>query len=69
MCKIKVPCADCHMRKEYAKYYDVHFWGDDCPYDCERYKKFAEYSKCFNDEQPAELKCKECPFRELCKGG
>lgn len=62
MADFKNPCIDCHKRKEYAKYYDFHFWGDDCPYDCKRYK----YYRCFTDGEPAELKCKECPYKDIC---
>ena len=28
-------CKDCPRRKYYAKAFDMHFWGEDCPYVCE----------------------------------
>lgn len=62
MSDFKNPCDSCHKRREAAKYYDMHFSGEDCPYDCKEYK----YYRCFTDGEPAELKCKECPYKDIC---
>ena len=34
------PCNDCPTRKTYAKLFDVHIWGEDCPYVCEKYDEW-----------------------------
>ena len=36
------PCKNCPTRKMYAKMFDFHFWGEDCPYECEEYNKWRE---------------------------
>ena len=28
-------CKDCPARKYYAKTFDMHFYGEDCPFECE----------------------------------
>lgn len=28
-------CKNCPRRKYYAKVYDMHFYGEDCPFVCE----------------------------------
>lgn len=35
------PCKDCDTRKTYALLFDVHISGDDCPYVCEKYERWA----------------------------
>lgn len=35
--KFVCPCKECKARKTLAKMYDMHVWGEDCPYDCRRY--------------------------------
>lgn len=35
------PCKDCDTRKTYALLFDVHITGDDCPYVCEKYERWA----------------------------
>jgi hypothetical protein len=25
-----------------ARAFDLHIWGDDCPYECEKYKRWRE---------------------------
>ena len=37
---MKDPCENCTTRKAYAKAFDMHFWGADCPYVCDRYEKY-----------------------------
>lgn len=39
------PCKNCHIRKMYAKTFDAHFWGEDCPYECEKYERWKEVQK------------------------
>lgn len=34
------PCESCHIRKWLAREFDTHIWGDDCPYECEKYKRW-----------------------------
>lgn len=28
------PCNTCLLRKAIARKFDVHIWGEDCPYEC-----------------------------------
>ena len=39
------PCKDCPARKWYAKRLDMHFWGEDCPYECTSYKKYKKFKE------------------------
>lgn len=32
------PCNDCVVRKRFAICFDMHFWGDDCPYECDAFE-------------------------------
>lgn len=32
------PCLNCATRKYYARCFDFHFSGDDCPYNCMEYE-------------------------------
>lgn len=34
------PCEHCKTRKFFAKRFDMHFYGEDCWYECERYEKW-----------------------------
>lgn len=34
------PCEKCDTRRTYAKCFDIHIWGDDCPYECEEYENW-----------------------------
>lgn len=34
------PCATCSARKYYAKAFDFHVWGEDCPYQCPKYDQW-----------------------------
>ena len=34
------PCESCKTRKFFAKRFDMHFYGEDCWYKCERYEKW-----------------------------
>lgn len=36
------PCENCDLRKVYAHMLDMHFTGEDCPYECEEYEKYKE---------------------------
>lgn len=29
-------CKDCQVRIYYSKVFDMHFYGEDCPFVCER---------------------------------
>ena len=29
-------CKDCPVRKFHAQFFDMHFWGEDCPFVCDR---------------------------------
>lgn len=31
------PCENCDLRKGFAKAFDMHFWGEGCPYKCDEY--------------------------------
>lgn len=35
-------CDKCHIRKMYAKRFDLHIWGEDCPYVCPKYDKWKK---------------------------
>ena len=39
---MKYPCAECEVRKTYAKLFDVHFFGEDCPQRCEEYEAWCK---------------------------
>lgn len=39
------PCVNCPTRKTYARIFDVHISGEDCPYECEAYMKYQEVMK------------------------
>ena len=39
---MKRPCDDCSTRKFYAKRFDIHFSGEDCPYYCDEYDKWKD---------------------------
>lgn len=34
------PCSQCRIRKMFARALDMHFWGEDCPYECEQYERW-----------------------------
>ena len=31
------PCENCVLRKGFAIAFDMHFWGEGCPYKCDEY--------------------------------
>lgn len=31
------PCKTCQLRQYFAHAFDMHFWGEDCPYQCDAY--------------------------------
>ena len=37
---IEDPCKNCPVRKWYAKNFDIHFWGADCPCECVKYERY-----------------------------
>jgi len=41
----KKPCTKCQIRKWYAKKFDLHFSGEDCPYVCEPYETWKAEQK------------------------
>ena len=32
------PCKKCPIRRKFARAFDMHFWGEDCPWECAVYK-------------------------------
>lgn len=38
------PCKSCVIRNEYANVFDMHFWGEDCPWECDDYKTWNCYT-------------------------
>ena len=34
------PCQRCQLRQYYAREYDMHFFGEDCPYRCDTYEEW-----------------------------
>ena len=38
----KCPCEHCETRKFFAKRFDMHFYGEDCWYECEKYEQWKE---------------------------
>ena len=38
--KESCPCLKCKIRIGYAKTFDIHFWGDDCPRVCDEFKEW-----------------------------
>ena len=32
-------CEKCKVRKWFASCFDVHFYGSDCPYKCEKFEQ------------------------------
>lgn len=39
---MEAPCKNCQTRKMYARIFDAQIWGEDCPYDCEKYERWKE---------------------------
>ena len=48
---MKRPCDDCSTRKFYAKKFDIHFSGEDCPYYCEEYDKWKDSREDLKDDE------------------
>ena len=46
------PCKQCSTRRVYATMFDMHFWGEDCPHECEEFEKWKAKEK---QEQNDEL--------------
>ncbi len=36
------PCKNCKVRKWYAKRMGIHFWGEECFYECDEYEKYKK---------------------------
>ncbi len=36
------PCNDCLYREMYARLFDAHFSGADCPYECEERERYLK---------------------------
>lgn len=34
------PCKECLLRLRVARAFDIHFWGDDCPWECVDYEEW-----------------------------
>lgn len=41
------PCKTCKRRQYFARVFDMHFWGEDCPYQCDMYDAY----KCYAEEE------------------
>ena len=41
MAEPKCPCEVCLARKYMAIAFDMHVWGDDCPYVCKPYEEWS----------------------------
>lgn len=39
---MRCPCEHCKTREFFAKRFDMHFYGEDCPYECEEYERWKE---------------------------
>ena len=33
-------CKTCQLRQCFARAFDMHFWGEDCPYQCDMYDDY-----------------------------
>ena len=38
----RCPCKSCGKRIYIARVFDVHFYGEDCPYVCKAYDEWRE---------------------------
>ena len=38
----KRPCVNCDTRKTYARLFDIHIMGEDCPYVCKKYEEWKK---------------------------
>ena len=47
---IEKPCDECQTRKMYARTFDMHISGEDCPYECEEYEHWKQFQKELNHE-------------------
>ncbi len=50
------PCDTCNTRQYYARAFDIHFCGADCPYECELYDEWKKEQGYDNrpSDKPAE---------------
>ena len=39
------PCDTCPTRKMYARTFDMHFSGEDCPYECKEYERWKAFQE------------------------
>lgn len=40
--KHESPCIKCPERQLYARMFDMHISGDDCPYECKEYEEWKD---------------------------
>lgn len=45
------PCDNCGTRKLYARRFDIHFSGEDCPYYCEEYDKWKDNRENYKESE------------------
>lgn len=38
-------------RKTYAVLFDMHFFGDDCPYECEKYELYLKEGNDYEEKK------------------
>lgn len=48
---MKKPCDECQTRKMYARSFDMHIDGEDCPYECEEYEHWKEFQTELNSSE------------------
>ena len=48
------PCKNCPDRQWYARRLDIHFWGEDCPYECEEFERYKSSEKLNEVKKPSE---------------
>ena len=39
------PCNNCKIRQWYARKFDIHFSGEDCFWECEKYEMYKQKRK------------------------
>ena len=48
---MKRPCDECPTRDMYARTFDMHISGEDCPYECEEYEHWKQFQKELNKKR------------------
>ena len=36
------PCKNCDIKEWYANRFDMHYYGDNCPYHCKPFDKYRQ---------------------------